>query len=382
MAKYTQRADGRYVTTITINGKRKYIYANSSKQLDKKVTEAKFLTYKGVNLDNDKVTFKQWAEKWFEINISTKEYNTRRNIRSLLDNHIYTNIGNIKLKDLKVYNVKELQKTLVEKGLTSTANRTITTIKRILNDAVENDIIQKNVASNIKAIKYNKIEKKPLSIYEDELLIRVSETHKYGMFFLMLRYLGLRTEEIVPLEIDDINLKRRNLVINKAVYFINGKPYVKETKNKKERVLPIYDIIYEPLKNYIEECKNNNQKLLFVTQNSKEMLTAPALRWMLNSFLIAMNKQYEEDQKQIDKNFELTGDNRIYFTDHILRHSFCTMLYYAGVKIKKAQQLMGHSSADMVYNVYTHLDEERENDEELVNEYILEKMLSKSLSKS
>ena len=39
------------------------------------------------------------------------------------------------------------------------------------------------------------------------------------------------------------------------------------------------------------------------------------------------------------------------------------------LKIKKAQELMGHSSADMVYNVYTHLDEERENVDETLNNY-------------
>lgn len=381
MGKYTQRADGRYVTTITINGKRKYLYANTSKELDKKVTEAKFLTYKGINIDNDKITFKEWAEKWFEINISTKEYNTRRNIRILLDVHIYPEIGDIKLKELKVFNIKELQKNMIEKGLTSTANRTVTTIKRILNDAVENDIVQKNVAFNIKSIKYTKIERKPLTTYEDKLLLKVASTHKYGMFFLILRYFGIRTEEIVPLEVDDIDLKNRKILIHNAVYFENGKPYIKETKNKKKRTIPIYDIVYEQLKEYVQECTKNNQKLLFVKQTDNQMLTAPTVRWMLNSFLIAMNKEYEREQKEIDPDFELTEENKIYFTDHVLRHSFCTMLYYAGVKIKKAQQLMGHSSADMVYNIYTHLDEERENDEELVNDYISKKVLSKSLSK-
>lgn len=36
---------------------------------------------------------------------------------------------------------------------------------------------------------------------------------------------------------------------------------------------------------------------------------------------------------------------------------------------------MGHSSADMVYDVYTHLDEERENSDKLLNDYISEKIL-------
>ena len=46
------------------------------------------------------------------------------------------------------------------------------------------------------------------------------------------------------------------------------------------------------------------------------------------------------------------------------------MLYYAGVKIKKAQALMGHASASMIYEVYTHLDEQRENADDLINNYI------------
>lgn len=326
-----------------------------------------------MNIDNDKVTLRQWGEKWFEINISQKEYNTRRFISLMMNNYIYPNLGNIKLKDLKVFHVKQLQKDMIEKGLTSTANRTITTLKRILNDAVENDIIQKNVAFNIKALKYSKIEKKPLSTYEDALLLEVAKTHKYGLFFLVLRYAGLRTEEIIPLEVSDIDLNNHTILIRRAVYFENGKPHIKETKNKRKRILPIYDLIFEDLKKHIQACVNKNQTLLFVKQSDNEMLTAPTVRWMLKSFLIAINKEHENKQRQTNPDFKLTEENKIHFTDHILRHSFCTMLYYAGVKIKKAQQLMGHSSADMVYNIYTHLDEEKENDIELVNDYISKK---------
>ena len=113
-----------------------------------------------------------------------------------------------------------------------------------------------------------------------------------------------------------------------------------------------------------------HQNLLFTKQTNKEMLTFSSIRWMLKSFLIAINKQHEKEQKEKDKNFILSEDKKIYFTNHQLRHSYCTMLYYSGIKIKKAQELMGHSSADMVYNIYTHLDNERENTSETINNYI------------
>lgn len=369
MFTYTTRKDGRLMKKVTINGKPKYLYSDNAKDLEKQYIEAKHMSYNGINIDDNKITLKQWAEKWYDVNISQKEYNTRRNIRSLLDNHIYPELGHIKLKNLKVINIKELQKNMLEQGLTSTCNRTITTIKRILNDAVENDIIQKNVAFNVKSIKYTKIERKPLTVYEDELLLKVSSTHKYGLFFLILRYCGLRTEEIIPLTVNDIDLKNRRILINKAVYFEKNNPNIKTTKNKKPRKIPILDIIYTQLESHIQICKQKHQDLLFKKQSDNKMLTFSTVRWMLESFLIAINKQFEKEQKEKNSKFKLTENNKIYFTNHELRHSYCTMLYYAGIKIKKAQELMGHSSADMVYNIYTHLDEERENVDETLNNY-------------
>lgn len=369
MFTYTTRKDGRLMKKVTINGKPKYLYSDNPKDLEKQYIETKHMAYNGFNIDNDKITLKQWSEKWYDVNMSQKEYNTRRNIRSLLDNHIYPELGNIKLKNLKVINIKELQKNMIEQGLTSTCNRTITTIKRILNDAMENDIIQKNVAFNVKSVKYTKIEKKPLTIYEDELLLKVASTHKYGLFFLILRYCGLRTEEIIPLTTADIDLKSKRILVNKATYFEKNSPNLKTTKNKKSRKVPILDIIFTQLENHVKLCKQRKQSLLFIKQSDNKMLTFSSVRWMLESFLNAINKQYEKEQKDKDDKFKLTNENKIYFTNHELRHSYCTMLYYAGIKIKKAQELMGHSSADMVYNVYTHLDEERENVDETLNNY-------------
>lgn len=46
------------------------------------------------------------------------------------------------------------------------------------------------------------------------------------------------------------------------------------------------------------------------------------------------------------------------------------MMYYVGINIKETQRVMGYSSAKMVYNIYAHLNTERENTEEKINNYI------------
>lgn len=49
------------------------------------------------------------------------------------------------------------------------------------------------------------------------------------------------------------------------------------------------------------------------------------------------------------------------FTAYDLRHTFCTMLYDAGVDIKTAMAWMGHSDAQVTLNIYTHLSRTRKS---------------------
>lgn len=375
--KYKKRKDGRYTASITIgklpngNPKRKYVYANSPTELDKKIAELKNNFYKGT-ICNDDITFKMWTRRWFEVTMSTKEYATKREAFLLLENHIFPAIGYMKIKDIKQLHIKSLIIDMQQKGLTTTVNKVIQLTKRILNDAIENDIIYKNPANNIKKIKFEKIPKKPLSLYEDKIFLQVARDHVSGCFMMILRYCGLRREEIVPLEINDVNIAEKKLMINKAVYFENNKPKIKPTKSKKPRAVDIPDIVIPFLEKQIEHQLQNKQKTYLFTKktDTKSILTESATKRWLESFLYQCNLVHEKLQKEINVDFILTDENKIKFTFHQLRHSYCTMLYYAGVKIKKAQELMGHASADMVYDIYTHLDEEKENSKELINKYI------------
>ena len=355
---YTKRKDGRLTKKITINKKAIYIYSNSPADLYKQYIDIKYKNNNGISVNTTNVTFKQYAEKWFEINASVLEEATQNSIRNRL-NHMYEFIANIKLKDLKQYHIKEIQTQMLKNGFTDVTNRTIMDCKRILEDAVNNDLISKNVANGIKSKKFPKKERMPLTKYEDKILLKYAKEHKYGLFMLILRYCGIRPEEAVALTLDDIDLNKKILNINKAVSLARNQPRVKTTKNLRNRQIPIPNVLIKLLKDEINYRKSNNIKFLFTKETNKySMLTKQALKTHLNTFLNFLNENIAADKK------------RIKFTYYQLRHSYCTMLYYAGVKIKKAQELMGHSSVDIVYDIYTHLDEERENADKLINDFV------------
>ena len=45
-----------------------------------------------------------------------------------------------------------------------------------------------------------------------------------------------------------------------------------------------------------------------------------------------------------------------FFTPHQLRHTFCTMMYFAGVDVLTARDQMGHKNINVTLGIYTSLD--------------------------
>ena len=344
---YTTRSDGRLMKRVSINGKIETIYSDNPKDLERKYIEKKYKANNGLVSKNN-LTFNDYANKWLDINSSGKSLATIKEYNYILNNYLLPNFGNYKLNKIKRLDIQELQASLISNNHLELAHKCIRFMKTILNDAIANDYLIKNPCFNIKEPKIIHKEKKVLTSEQDKLLLE--SQHKYANFFRILRYTGMRREEITALTIDDIDLKNRTISINKAVSFISNKPILKETKNKKTRTVPILDVIYNDLEKQVNYCKKNNIKYLFTKQTNKNaMLTQEAIRCMTNSFC---------------------NNIGFIFTPHQLRHSYCTMLYYSGISIKQTQKLMGHSSIDMVYNIYSHLDEQKESTFDKINNYI------------
>ena len=51
-------------------------------------------------------------------------------------------------------------------------------------------------------------------------------------------------------------------------------------------------------------------------------------------------------------------DNKI--TPHMLRHTYATLLFDAGVDVKSAQKYLGHSCLEVTLEIYTHLSKFKE----------------------
>jgi len=352
---YTIRKDGRLMKRVSVDGKIKTLYSDNVKDLERQYIEAKHLSNKGIIVDDEGITFKQWSDKWLALYKSDKEQATIDMYKTTLRLHINPCIGNMKLKNIKQIDIINILNQMEKKNITRRREWALLTIKQILQSAIDNELIYKNVAASIKIKKHKSAEKKPLSANVIDRIKKLSENDFDVFMILFMIYTGLRREEIVPLQYKDIDIDNKYITINKAVHFSKNQPIVKKTKNEDIRKVPILDILYDKLKNLKKDHKNSE----YIFHNKlNNMMSETTLKRKITSVLNRLNQDYKKEQMQENEKFELTEDNKIKFTYHQLRHTYVCILHKAGVDLKEAQSFTGHKTIQVLLDVYTHLDEE------------------------
>jgi len=67
-----------------------------------------------------------------------------------------------------------------------------------------------------------------------------------------------------------------------------------------------------------------------------------------------------------------------HITAHMLRHTYASLLYDAGVDIKSAQRYLGHSDIETTLEIYTHLTKHKEDEAvQSINKHFEERFISK-----
>lgn len=335
--KITKRADGRYCAKVTKDGVSKYVYGKTQKEVENKLIDFKYMANKGIIIDDNNLTFEKLSETWFSVKQKNKEYNTRKAIEYKLKNHIYPAIGNIRIKNLKPYNIQSLINDLIDKGYGNTTEKVYQHIRSILQFGVDNDLLIKNVAVGVFVPKSKPKEKQALTKEQCKAIEEVAKINKYGDMIMVFLYTGMRRQELIALTPADINLKSNVIHVDKAIYFKSNQACLKSTKNGDSRIIPIISKIRPILERHLFG------KYVFPMSSGK-MMSETSFSEAMKSFKKSLNKYIEEHNLE---SFD--------FTAHTLRHTFCSNLYYAGIQLKEAQQIMGHHSAKVTLDIYTHL---------------------------
>lgn len=346
MAKYKKRADGRYATRVSTgrydsSGKQivKTLYGRTIAELDSKVESMRTDLRRGSYADDLGRTFIEYAEIW----LSRKEHSTelatykkyRATVRTLLSPLHPLRLRSIERPD--ILSVIDSQD-----GHPDNQRMIVLVVKAILEDAVEDGLIYRNPASRIRQKTHAAAEKRPLFDYEKAALDSIAWPPMELALITILRYFGLRSSEALGLMRSDIDFAADCIHVRRAITFAGAVAQIKDTKSAAgRRDVDAPAGVLDTLADYVKACPS---VYLFHGRDGSLMSHSSFRRMWASIYQKICAATGGREQLEPVK-----------LTPHIFRHSYATDLYYAGVDIKEAQRLLGHSSVKMTLELYTHL---------------------------
>ena len=329
-----KRADGRYQKRVNLSdGKSKLVYGRSLAEVNAKVRALLADDSAGLEVGDD-TTVGEWAKVWITTYKANVRPNTLEMYRSAYNLHILEYLGPLRLRDVRPVHCKGVLAAVADKS-ESLQHKVLITLRQLFDTARTNHLVADNPTEGLKITPHAKPSKKEyLTPAEAASLMQLVEEPRARVFVALCLYCGLRREEALGLRWTDIGTDR--LAIARAVAFPAGSNQADpsmELKNKASaRILPIP----APLRRILDDTPHLGEYV--VPTAAGEIMTRSAYRRMWDTYVRAVTPEP--------------------IHAHMLRHTYATTLYRAGVDLRTAQQLMGHASIQMTAKIYTHLQAE------------------------
>lgn len=325
--KYHLRPDGLMETTRTDprTGKRIHFYGHSVRDID-----AQIMAYTAKQETG--VLFQAVAKEWWDAHSATLAPNSLKNYKPAYRRAV-DEFGNIPIRQISPRDIKHFIAAFSRGGR---ARKTVSTqllvCNLIFSYAVEVGDIEFSPTTHIRVPANLPASHRDAASEEDEAVIKRSAD--VWLLPTLILYTGLRRGEALALTWGDIDLDSQEIHVTKSLYHEGDRPYIKTPKTASSvRMVPLL----RPLRDVLPP-PGDSADYVFSRDGGTSPLT---------------NRQYQTLWAHY---VAATG---ITCTAHQLRHSYATMLHECDIDVKDAQGLLGHSTAAMTMDIYTHVRDSR-----------------------
>lgn len=281
------------------------------------------------------LTVGEWATAWMRNQLHLKP-KTKVSYQSLLTSRLLPSLGHIPLGELRTSHVQAMLTRFQQEGLSaSRCRQVVMVLSQVLDAAIADGMIRANACGAVRLPRLPRTEMEVLSAAEVERLAE-SIDPRYRSLVHVLAYGGLRWGEAVALTRQSVDLKRGRLDVFQSVAEAGGHLHVGPTKTYQQRSVVLPTFLRIDLEAHL-------------TQLAQPLLDAVLFPAPGGGYLRYGNFVAGYWRPALEKaGLEPVGL-------HVMRHTCASLLAAAGAPIKAIQAQLGHSTAEMTLNRYSHL---------------------------
>jgi integrase len=295
-------------------------------------------------------TFAAFLQKWLTSVESNPDLRPRtyESYKSTVDQYLVPAVGDVLLTALTRDDVRAAMNEAAHLGRSTRTINYIRTIARIaLGVAVDEGLVDRNVAMLTKAEKVRKDKTFVVNPYTIEEVATFSSTavkQFNGLVVVIGAFLGLRRGELCGLQWQDFDAETGRLAVQRQVLRYAKELHVDELKTSKSRRL----LTLPPF--LVDELKRHRRAQL------ERRLKAGA-RWRDEGFIFAARFGGPLDPRNVQRLYDRilreagVPKRRL----HDLRHTVATLHLQLGTQDKVISEILGHSSTRITKDIYAHV---------------------------
>jgi integrase len=350
----TKRTDGRFMVSLTHEGKRHYFYGTTQKEANDKRQDAWDRIKVGAPVRDATRTLAEWMDEWVLTRLAISNRSRGTKIRHAGDVRRWINptIGAVTLDKLNSSDVARLMLAMQVEGKAESTRRNCYDVLSVaLDDAVDNGLLAVNPAhkrgreSGRKHLRPTpkRVEARFLTTEEAGALLAGAENLRYADVVRLILFTGLRRGEALALRWDGIDIEAGTAGVSGSLVRQEGSLIVSGTKSKAStRTI----------------CLSTSAVVLLKkvkTKQSAEKLEAT--EWTDSGLVFTNAKGGPVEPQNVLRTVRLAAATAglIGVKVHTLRHTYATTALMAAVPLKVVSVNLGHASIQLTADTYGHV---------------------------
>ncbi len=300
----------------------------------------------------EKQTVAQYLERWIAGMQMQIDGSTWRRYHDEVTLHLIPALGKTVLSRLSSQQLTLFYKDcIIKEGLSpATVRHMHSVMHHALQDALDDTLIQQNVAKRAKAPRAKAAEIQPLSEDQANHFLASVVGNRLEALYVLAQTTGMRMGEMLALHWSEVHLEQKKLQVKWTIQerrnpdtgkkdFIFAEPKT----DKSKRTIILGDVAARALK--MHRARQKAEKLMAGDAWQESGLVFP------NEIgeLLKPNILYNYFQRLLKR----AGLPKIRF--HDLRHTCATILLARGIPVKQVSEMLGHSDIAITLRVYGHV---------------------------